>query len=158
MFPSLRPGWGWTLAGRAISLALKLPGCLFFLAAMSSGARGLLELKAERGQAGSAGVGGGGWVGDLPEEGRSGGEGTRDVGVASTPGLLPSFWGGLGLSGGGRPLSPVPQGWKWHSPSCFWLGEDRVPYSDARKTCSDYGSTLVTITNRSVVLSLKQAP
>lgn len=42
-----------------------------------------------------------------------------------------------------------PQGWKWHSPSCFWLGEDRVPYSDARKTCSDYSSTLVTITNRS---------
>ncbi|PKK19100.1 mannose receptor, C type 2 [Columba livia] len=40
------------------------------------------------------------------------------------------------------------KGWKWHSPSCFWLGEDRVPYSDARKTCSDYGSTLVTITNR----------
>lgn len=57
---------------------------------------------------------------------------------------------GWGSSGGGRPLSPVPQGWKWHSPSCFWLGEDRVPYSDARKTCSDYGSTLVTITNRSV--------
>lgn len=44
-----------------------------------------------------------------------------------------------------------PQGWKWHSPSCFWLGEDRVPYSDARKLCSDYGSTLVTITNRSVL-------
>ncbi|NXJ85344.1 MRC2 protein, partial [Trogon melanurus] len=40
------------------------------------------------------------------------------------------------------------KGWKWHSPSCFWLGEDRVPYGDARKTCSDYGSTLVTITNR----------
>ncbi|KAM4756851.1 C-type mannose receptor 2 [Cyanocitta cristata] len=40
------------------------------------------------------------------------------------------------------------KGWKWHSPSCFWLGEDRVPYSDARKTCSDYSSTLVTITNR----------
>uniref|UniRef100_A0A8B9EAP9 C-type mannose receptor 2 n=1 Tax=Anser cygnoides TaxID=8845 RepID=A0A8B9EAP9_ANSCY len=40
------------------------------------------------------------------------------------------------------------KGWKWHSPSCFWLGEDRVTYSDARKLCSDYGSTLVTITNR----------
>ncbi|XP_064329672.1 C-type mannose receptor 2 [Phalacrocorax carbo] len=40
------------------------------------------------------------------------------------------------------------KGWKWHSPSCFWLGEDRVTYSDARKMCSDYGSTLVTITNR----------
>lgn len=47
-------------------------------------------------------------------------------------------------------LVTYPQGWKWHSPSCFWLGEDRVSYSDARKTCSDYSSTLVTITNRSV--------
>lgn len=63
-------------------------------------------------------------------------------------GLLPSFWGG---PGGQWWMFPVtrPQGWKWHSPSCFWLGEDRVPYSDARKTCSDYSSTLVTITNRS---------
>lgn len=43
-----------------------------------------------------------------------------------------------------------PQGWKWHSPSCFWLGEDRVSYSDARKMCSDYSSMLVTVTNRSV--------
>ncbi|NWY06036.1 MRC2 protein, partial [Nothoprocta ornata] len=40
------------------------------------------------------------------------------------------------------------KGWKWHSPSCYWLGEDRVPYGDARRLCSDYGSTLVTITNR----------
>uniref|UniRef100_A0A8C3S4D6 C-type mannose receptor 2 n=1 Tax=Chelydra serpentina TaxID=8475 RepID=A0A8C3S4D6_CHESE len=42
----------------------------------------------------------------------------------------------------------LPQGWKWHSPSCYWLGEDRVTYSDARKMCIDYGATLVTITNR----------
>uniref|UniRef100_A0A8C0IKA8 C-type mannose receptor 2 n=1 Tax=Chelonoidis abingdonii TaxID=106734 RepID=A0A8C0IKA8_CHEAB len=40
------------------------------------------------------------------------------------------------------------KGWKWHSPSCYWLGEDRVTYSDARKMCIDYGATLVTITNR----------
>uniref|UniRef100_A0A8D0H0A0 Mannose receptor C-type 2 n=1 Tax=Sphenodon punctatus TaxID=8508 RepID=A0A8D0H0A0_SPHPU len=40
------------------------------------------------------------------------------------------------------------KGWKWHSPSCYWLGEDRVTYSDARKTCMDNGATLVTITNR----------
>uniref|UniRef100_A0ABM5GR70 C-type mannose receptor 2 isoform X1 n=1 Tax=Pogona vitticeps TaxID=103695 RepID=A0ABM5GR70_9SAUR len=40
------------------------------------------------------------------------------------------------------------KGWKWHSPSCYWLGDDHVIYSDARKTCMDYASTLVTITNR----------
>ncbi|XP_006017888.1 C-type mannose receptor 2 isoform X1 [Alligator sinensis] len=40
------------------------------------------------------------------------------------------------------------KGWKWHSPSCYWLGEDHVTYSEARKMCSDYGATLVTITNR----------
>uniref|UniRef100_K7FQV1 C-type mannose receptor 2 n=1 Tax=Pelodiscus sinensis TaxID=13735 RepID=K7FQV1_PELSI len=40
------------------------------------------------------------------------------------------------------------KGWKWHSPSCYWLGEDRVTYSDARKMCVDFGATLVTITNR----------
>uniref|UniRef100_A0A8C8VHM8 Mannose receptor C type 2 n=1 Tax=Pelusios castaneus TaxID=367368 RepID=A0A8C8VHM8_9SAUR len=40
------------------------------------------------------------------------------------------------------------KGWKWHSPSCYWLGEDQVTYSDARKICIDYGATLVTITNR----------
>lgn len=51
-----------------------------------------------------------------------------------------------------------PQGWKWHSPSCFWLGEDRVTYSDARKLCSDYGSTLVTITNRSAPRPGSQQP
>lgn len=55
MFPCLLPGRGLTLAGRAVSPALKLPGCLFSLVAMSSGARGLLKLKAERGQAGAAG-------------------------------------------------------------------------------------------------------
>lgn len=64
-------------------------------------------------------------------------------------GLLPSFWGGPSRQWWMFPVT-YPQGWKWHSPSCFWLGEDRVPYSDARKTCSDYSSTLVTITNRSV--------
>lgn len=78
--------------------------------------------------------------------------------------MVPGGWGNFALNawvcshpsgmGWGEQwwMLPVthPQGWKWHSPSCFWLGEDRVPYSDARRTCSDYGSTLVTITNRSV--------
>ncbi|XP_061444611.1 C-type mannose receptor 2 isoform X2 [Rhineura floridana] len=40
------------------------------------------------------------------------------------------------------------KGWKWHSPSCYWLGDDHVTYSEARKMCMDYESTLVTITNR----------
>ncbi|KAF6091969.1 hypothetical protein HJG60_000137 [Phyllostomus discolor] len=40
------------------------------------------------------------------------------------------------------------KGWKWHSPSCYWLGEDQVTYSEARRLCADYGSQLVTVTNR----------
>lgn len=40
------------------------------------------------------------------------------------------------------------QGWTWHSPSCYWLGEDQVTYSEARRLCTDHGSQLVTITNR----------
>uniref|UniRef100_A0A670J1X4 C-type mannose receptor 2 n=1 Tax=Podarcis muralis TaxID=64176 RepID=A0A670J1X4_PODMU len=40
------------------------------------------------------------------------------------------------------------KGWKWQTPSCYWLGDDHVTYSDARKVCTDYSSTLVTITNR----------
>ncbi|XP_026573078.1 C-type mannose receptor 2 [Pseudonaja textilis] len=40
------------------------------------------------------------------------------------------------------------KGWKWHSPSCYWLGDDHVIYNEARKMCMDYGSALVTITNR----------
>ncbi|XP_057629309.1 C-type mannose receptor 2 isoform X2 [Chionomys nivalis] len=40
------------------------------------------------------------------------------------------------------------KGWTWHSPSCYWLGEDQVTYSDARRLCTDHGSQLVTITNR----------
>lgn len=31
VFPCLHPGWGWTLAERAVSPALKLSGCLFSL-------------------------------------------------------------------------------------------------------------------------------
>ncbi|XP_029783396.1 C-type mannose receptor 2 isoform X1 [Suricata suricatta] len=40
------------------------------------------------------------------------------------------------------------KGWTWHSPSCYWLGEDQVSYSEARRLCTDHGSQLVTITNR----------
>ncbi|XP_039204111.1 C-type mannose receptor 2 isoform X1 [Crotalus tigris] len=40
------------------------------------------------------------------------------------------------------------KGWKWHSPSCYWLGDDHVIYNEARKMCMDFGSALVIITNR----------
>ncbi|XP_068932327.1 C-type mannose receptor 2 isoform X1 [Petaurus breviceps papuanus] len=40
------------------------------------------------------------------------------------------------------------KGWTWHSPSCYWLGEDYVTYSEARRLCMDQGANLVTITNR----------
>ncbi|XP_053574403.1 C-type mannose receptor 2 [Bombina bombina] len=40
------------------------------------------------------------------------------------------------------------KGWKWHSPSCYWLGEDQLTYTEATKACSDRSAKLVTITNR----------
>ncbi|XP_077169931.1 C-type mannose receptor 2 [Paroedura picta] len=40
------------------------------------------------------------------------------------------------------------KGWKWHTPSCYWLGDEHVKYAEARKICMDYGATLLTITNR----------
>lgn len=48
--------------------------------------------------------------------------------------------------------SPVffSQGWKWHSPACYWVGEDLHTFDEARKSCEDHGATLVTITNRCV--------
>lgn len=113
-----------------------------FLAAMSSGAGGLLELKAEQGRAGEAG-------GRRPPRRRQRWwQGMWDIALAPRVHSHP-FGRGWGKRWRTSPVTH-PQGWKWHSPSCFWLGEDRVPYSDARKMCSDYGSTLVTITNRSV--------
>uniref|UniRef100_A0A8C9TTG1 Mannose receptor C-type 2 n=1 Tax=Scleropages formosus TaxID=113540 RepID=A0A8C9TTG1_SCLFO len=40
------------------------------------------------------------------------------------------------------------KGWRWHSPSCYWVGEESVTYEEARKACSGREATLVTITNR----------
>lgn len=40
------------------------------------------------------------------------------------------------------------QGWKWHSPACYWVGEDLLTFDEARKSCEDNGAALVTITNR----------
>uniref|UniRef100_H3A816 C-type mannose receptor 2 n=1 Tax=Latimeria chalumnae TaxID=7897 RepID=H3A816_LATCH len=40
------------------------------------------------------------------------------------------------------------KGWKWHSSSCYWLSEEQLTYDSARRSCSDNGAALVTITNR----------
>ncbi|KAM8844716.1 C-type mannose receptor 2 [Spinachia spinachia] len=40
------------------------------------------------------------------------------------------------------------QGWKWHSPACYWVGEDLSTFDEARKSCEEHGAALVTITNR----------
>lgn len=40
------------------------------------------------------------------------------------------------------------QGWKWHSPSCYWVGEDLLSFDEARKSCEAHEAALVTITNR----------
>ncbi|XP_034045841.1 C-type mannose receptor 2 [Thalassophryne amazonica] len=40
------------------------------------------------------------------------------------------------------------QGWKWHSPACYWVGEDLLTFEEARKACEDNAATLVAITNR----------
>uniref|UniRef100_A0A6Q2XTF3 Mannose receptor, C type 2 n=1 Tax=Esox lucius TaxID=8010 RepID=A0A6Q2XTF3_ESOLU len=39
-------------------------------------------------------------------------------------------------------------GWKWHSPACYWVGEEQVTFEEGRKACAGSGATLVTITNR----------
>ncbi|KAJ4932054.1 hypothetical protein JOQ06_010487, partial [Pogonophryne albipinna] len=39
-------------------------------------------------------------------------------------------------------------GWKWHSPACYWVGEDLSIFDEAKKACEDHGAALVTITNR----------
>lgn len=42
----------------------------------------------------------------------------------------------------------LTQGWKWHSPSCYLVGEDLSTFDEAKRTCEGYGAALVTITNR----------
>ncbi|KAI1896444.1 hypothetical protein AGOR_G00094860 [Albula goreensis] len=39
-------------------------------------------------------------------------------------------------------------GWKWHSPSCYFVGEEPMVFDEARKACMASDATLVTITNR----------
>ncbi|CAL8272872.1 unnamed protein product [Lota lota] len=40
------------------------------------------------------------------------------------------------------------KGWRWHSPACYWVGEDQLTFQEAKKACEDSGAALVTITNR----------
>ncbi|XP_075033477.1 C-type mannose receptor 2 [Mixophyes fleayi] len=40
------------------------------------------------------------------------------------------------------------KGWSWHSPSCYWLGDEQVTYSEAIASCSTRSSRLVTVQNR----------
>ncbi|XP_068509437.1 C-type mannose receptor 2 isoform X1 [Syngnathus scovelli] len=40
------------------------------------------------------------------------------------------------------------QGWKWHSPSCYWVSEDLLTFDEARKSCEENKASLLTITNR----------
>uniref|UniRef100_A0A7N6AQA1 Mannose receptor, C type 2 n=1 Tax=Anabas testudineus TaxID=64144 RepID=A0A7N6AQA1_ANATE len=54
-----------------------------------------------------------------------------------------------GIKTDGKPQhQDCKQGWKWHSPACYWVGEDLLTFDEARKSCEEHGATLVTITNR----------
>ncbi|KAA8585380.1 hypothetical protein FQN60_004074, partial [Etheostoma spectabile] len=54
-----------------------------------------------------------------------------------------------GTKSDGKPQhQDCKQGWKWHSPACYWVGEDLFTFDEARKSCEDSGAALVTITNR----------
>ncbi|CAJ1076237.1 C-type mannose receptor 2 [Xyrichtys novacula] len=62
---------------------------------------------------------------------------------------LPSICKKLGTKSDGKPQhQECKKGWKWHSPACYWVGEDLHTFEEARKSCEDQGATLVTITNR----------
>ncbi|XP_041812441.1 C-type mannose receptor 2 [Chelmon rostratus] len=62
---------------------------------------------------------------------------------------LPSICKKLGTKSDGKPRhQDCKQGWKWHSPACYWVGEDLLTFEEARKSCEDHGAALVTITNR----------
>ncbi len=41
-----------------------------------------------------------------------------------------------------------PQGWRWHSPSCFKVGEESLTFNDAKGMCASNNATLAIINNR----------
>uniref|UniRef100_A0A1A8PCB3 Mannose receptor, C type 2 n=1 Tax=Nothobranchius rachovii TaxID=451742 RepID=A0A1A8PCB3_9TELE len=62
---------------------------------------------------------------------------------------LPFICKKLGTKSDGKPQQQdCKQGWKWHSPACYWVGEDLLTFDDAKKSCEAQGASLVTITNR----------
>uniref|UniRef100_A0A671WE13 Mannose receptor C-type 2 n=1 Tax=Sparus aurata TaxID=8175 RepID=A0A671WE13_SPAAU len=62
---------------------------------------------------------------------------------------LPSICKKPGTKTDGKPQhQDCKQGWKWHSPACYWVGEDLLTFDEARKSCENNGAALVTITNR----------
>ncbi|KAM3864043.1 C-type mannose receptor 2 [Diretmus argenteus] len=62
---------------------------------------------------------------------------------------LPSVCKKPGTKSDGKPQhKECKQGWKWHSPACYWVGEDLLTFDEAKKSCEGSGSALVTITNR----------
>ncbi|MBN3312067.1 MRC2 protein, partial [Atractosteus spatula] len=62
---------------------------------------------------------------------------------------LPSICKRLGTKTDGKILDHgCKPGWKWHSPSCYLLGEESMTFDEARKTCISSEATLVTIMNR----------
>ncbi|XP_053309219.1 C-type mannose receptor 2 isoform X2 [Spea bombifrons] len=40
------------------------------------------------------------------------------------------------------------KGWSWHSPSCYWMGDEQVTYSEAIKACSGRSARLLTVQDR----------
>uniref|UniRef100_A0A665USI8 Mannose receptor, C type 2 n=1 Tax=Echeneis naucrates TaxID=173247 RepID=A0A665USI8_ECHNA len=62
---------------------------------------------------------------------------------------LPSICKKPGTKSDGKPQhQDCKQGWKWHSPACYWVGEDLLTFDEARKACEGHGAALITITNR----------
>ncbi|KAM6905293.1 C-type mannose receptor 2 [Xenentodon cancila] len=62
---------------------------------------------------------------------------------------LPSICKKPGTKSGGKPKhQDCKQGWKWHSPACYWVGEDLLTFDQAKSSCENHGAALVTITNR----------
>ncbi|XP_075440470.1 C-type mannose receptor 2 [Ascaphus truei] len=45
-------------------------------------------------------------------------------------------------------LHGCSKGWKYHSSSCYWLGEEPIGYSDAMKACSNLSAKLLVVANR----------
>ena len=100
MFPSPRHGQGWTLAGRAFSPALKLPGCLFSLQPRPLGPGACWSSKLSWVKLGQPGAG------DLPGESRGGGRG-RGI-LLPCPGISPILLGRSGWAVLDVPCHPSP--------------------------------------------------